>query len=272
MCQPNLSYILRFVNRVNFTELWDQLLAEGTSSFTVVEMAERTGAIANTVYAAVKYATDRKRLFSPARGLYVVVPPDYRSWGVVPATHFIDAMMRHLGINYYAGFASAAEWWGAAHQAPQEFHVVTNRTVHDRDIERVRLRFHTSNAIDVDEVRRVAGPRTMLNVATPDLCAVDLVSRPQLAGGLSNVATILAELPGLDGEVLAALAAKRSRSVTRRLGWLLNLARDDVDLRALQQLAKADRGQRTLLAPQGTRHGKQDAQWGVIVNATVEAD
>jgi predicted transcriptional regulator of viral defense system len=260
------------VTQVNFADLWDELLSEGKSSFTVADLVERTGATPNAVYGAAKYAFDRKRLFSPVRGLYVVVPPEHRSWGVTPATHFIDPMMRHLGIDYYVAFASAAQWWGAAHQAPQEFQVVTDRRVRDRDIERVRLRFYTSARIDADAVRRVAGPRTMMKVATPDLCAVDLASRPRVGGGLSNTATILAELPDLDGERLARLAARRARPDARRLGWLLELVRSDLDLTALRAVAQPDEGRPSLLASEGTHRGDHDERWGVIVNATVEAD
>lgn len=260
------------MTQVNFADLWDELLSEGRSSFTVADLVERTGATPNAVYGAAKYAIDRKRLFSPVRGLYVVVPPEHRTWGVTPATHFIDPMMRHLGVDYYVAFASAAQWWGAAHQAPQEFQVVTDRRVRDRDIERVRLRFYTSASIDADAVRRVAGPRTMMKVATPDLCAVDLASRPRAGGGLSNAATILAELPDLDGERLARLVARRSRPEARRLGWLLELVRSDLDLTALREVAQPDHGRPSLLASEGTRRGDHNERWGVIVNATVEAD
>lgn len=256
----------------NYTELWDQLLAEGKSTFTVADVVDRTGAAASAVHAAVKYAADHHRVFSPVRGLYAVVPPEHRAAGVVPATQFIDPMMKHLDVDYYVAFASAAQWWGAAHQAPQTFDVVTSRPVLDRDLDRVRLRFHTSTRIDDDEVRRVAGPRTMINVASPNLTAVDLVSRPKLAGGLSNVATILAELSNLDGSRLAELAARRSRSDARRLGWLLDLARDDVNLESLHRLARPDVGQPSLLAVRGERVGDRDERWGVLVNATVELD
>jgi hypothetical protein len=144
-----------FVKSVSYTELWDQLLAEGRSSFTVAELEACTGATANAIHGAVKYATDRHRLFSPVRGLYVVVPPEHRPSGVLPTTHFIDPMMNHLGVDYYMAFASAAQWWGAAHQAPQAFDVVTSRHVLDR----LRLRFHSSTRFDTDEVRRVSPTR-----------------------------------------------------------------------------------------------------------------
>lgn len=268
----NLRIILRFVKSFNFTELWDELLAEGKSSLTAAQLAERTGASSSAIYSAVKYAIDRHRLFSPVRGLYVVVPPEHRSSGVVPAAHFIDPMMKHLEAGYYVAYAAAAQWWGAAHQAPQQFDVVVARHVLDRDIDGVRLRFHTSTQIDSDEVRRVAGPRTMMNVASPNLTAVDLATRPKLAGGLSNVATILAELPDLASNRLTALVAKRSRADARRLGWLLTLVRDDLDLTALEAVAQPEQGQPTLLAAKADRRGQVDTRWGVLVNTSVEAD
>jgi len=260
------------VTQVNFTRLWDQLLGEGKSTITPAELQERTGASDAAVYMAAKYAMDRGRLFSPVRGLYVIVPAEHRGRGVVPATHFVDPMMRHLDADYYIAVASAAQWWGAAHQAPQEFQVVTTRRVHDRQIERVRLRFYVTATIDSDAVRRVAGPRTMIKVATPNLCAVDLASRPAIGGGLSNVATILIELPDLDGTEIARLATRRSRSTARRLGWLLEMARPDLDLAALRDVALPENGAPTLLAPRGSRRGRHDEQWNVVVNATVEPD
>lgn len=268
----NLRIILRSVTTVNFTKLWDQLLAEGKSMFTVDEVVVRTGASTNAVYAAIKYAVDRQRLFSPVRGLYVIVPVEHRGRGVVPAAHFIDPMTKHIDVDYYVAYASAAQWWGAAHQPPQQFDVVASRHVLDREVEGLRLRFHISTRIDWDEIRRVAGPRTMINVASANLTAVDLATRPKLAGGLSNVATILAELPDLDGSRLSVVVAKRSRADARRLGWLLALVRHDLDLAGLEGLARSEGAQPTLLAATGARQGRVDKRWGVLVNTTVEPD
>ena len=115
----------RLMTRADFSQLWDQLLSEGTNTVTIDGVESRTGVTRNAVYLGVKYAMDRKRLSSPARGFYVIVPSEYRSIGVVPATHFIDPMMNHLGIGYYLGLATAAGWWGSSHHASQEFQVIT---------------------------------------------------------------------------------------------------------------------------------------------------
>ena len=155
------------MTRADFSGLWDQLLSEGMNTITIDEIESRTGVTRNAVYLGVKYAIDRKRLFSPARGLYVVVPPEYRRVGVVPAVQFIDPMMSHLGIDYYLGLATAASWWGSSHHASQEFQVIVNSRLPNRTIGNVRFRFISRAKLDAKSIRRVAGPRTMLNVSTP---------------------------------------------------------------------------------------------------------
>lgn len=260
------------MTRADFSGLWDQLLSEGSNTVTIHEVESRTGVTRNAVYLGVKYAIDRKRLFSPVRGLYVVVPPEYRSMGVVPANHFIDPMMNHLGIEYYLALATAAGWWGSSHHASQEFQVIANGRLPDRTNGKVRLRFISRARLDDKAIRRVAGPRTMLNVSTPNLTAVDLATNPTHVGGLSNVATILAELPDLDGHGIATLAKHRTRADARRLGWLLSLVRNDVNLRALITLADPHHGQPTLLASNKPRTGHLDTDWNVLVNTNVEPD
>src|SRR5882672_3400345 len=77
--------------------------------------------------AAAKLALNRlarqEIVASPARGSYVIVPPEYRSLGCLPAEQFVPALMQSLGLSYYAGLLSAAQFHGAAHHRPQEFQV-----------------------------------------------------------------------------------------------------------------------------------------------------
>ena len=67
---------------------------------------------------AVARAVSKKRVFSPCRGFYVVVPEEYRLWKAVPQEVYLDRMMQYLGRSYYVSLLSAAERHGAAHQAP----------------------------------------------------------------------------------------------------------------------------------------------------------
>jgi hypothetical protein len=79
------------------------------------------------VRVAVAEARRRHLVFSPVRGLYVLIPPQYRHEGTVPADWFLD----DLCWNYYLGYLSAAARHGAAHQAGQVTQTVVDRSVID---------------------------------------------------------------------------------------------------------------------------------------------
>jgi predicted transcriptional regulator of viral defense system len=220
-------------------------------------------------------------VFSPSRGLWVAVPPEFRSWGVVPGVQFLDAMMRHLERDYYVGWLSAAELHGAAHQRPQVLQVAVDRHLPDRDVQRVRLRFaERSHLGEVPRERRNV-PTGQVWVSTPEATALDLAADPGRGGGVSNVATVLADLAEeqrLDPGRLAAAAAHFGLPAIRRLGYLL----DTVDLTALADALHpvADARRATspdLLSPEGatseaTGDAPVDDRWRLRVNAPVEPD
>jgi len=85
----------------------DALLAKGVLGFSGAEASDAIGEIA-----------------MPYRGFYVIVPPEYRKTGCLPANQFIPLLMDHLKEPYYAGMLTAAEHYGAAHQRPQAFQVL----------------------------------------------------------------------------------------------------------------------------------------------------
>ncbi len=206
--------------------------------------------------------------------MYVAIPPEYRSWRVLPGEWFIDAMMAHLGRSYYVALLSAAAIHGASHQAPQVFQVMTDGAspVRDRDIGRVRLRFYASKHLSEADVERATVPTGYMALSTRETTVVDLVSHYQTAGGYSNVATILKEIGQLSGSAVARMASPRGRAVVRRAGWLLERYGQADDLEALRQAARLDLGEPALLAPAGGRRGKTDRDWRLRINTAVEPD
>lgn len=250
----------------------DFLLSRGQHTFVTAEAQALTGRSEDAVRKGLERLAQASRIFSPSRGFYVVVPPEFRSWGVVPGAHFVDDMMRALDRRYYVALLSAAEMHGAAHQAPQVFQVMVDRHVKDRDLGRVRLRFYTSRHAADGAVEQRNVPTGQLRLSTRELTAVDLVERPDAGGGISNVATVLAELAPLAGERLAEFAAARERSVARRLGWLLGFVETDADLEPLRAVAMPGDGEATPLRAGGPRRGSVDRAWNVRVNTEVEPD
>lgn len=248
------------------------LLSEGRYWFTSEEATELLNRDRKTLYPRFAELERAGKIFSPAKGLYVVVPAEYRDWGVIPPEWFIDPLMRHLGRDYYVSFLTAAAHHGASHQAPQTFQVAVDRSVKDRDLKRVRLRFVKNGFIAEMAREEVPSHTGMFWIATPETTAIDIAWRPRLGGGVSNLATILRELKPIDGEKLGRLATVRGRGVARRLGWLLQHYRTDVDLFWLKQVAQPQEGPPAVLVPGNPARGPIDRDWGLRLNGQVEPD
>lgn len=272
------------VARVNVSDLFDEhveigklpdaLLAAGVHAFTVEDAAAVAGIKPDSARPALARLIKKKLAFSPARGLYIPIPPQYRSWGAVPASWFVDALMVHLGRSYYVGYLSAAEIHGAAHQRPQVFQVVVNQDLRERGFGRVQLRFITNReAADLPAVQTNTPTGTMA-VSTPELTALDLANRPEHGGALHNVATMLAELARegkLDDTALSELAKKFPAAAGRRLGWIVEHFTDG-RLDALADAVSAATRTPSKLDQHVPRRGNVDGRWRIRVNTAVEPD
>lgn len=253
-------------------DLPDLLISRGRYSMSSEEMRSFTGLSDAAIASGLQRLRRQRRVFSPTRGLYVVVPPEFRSWGVVPADWFIDDLMRHLGRRYYVGLLSAAAYHGAAHQAPQVFQVMADGRVLDRAIERVRLRFYVSEHTSDTPTDMVTVHTGSIPVSSREATMVDLVREPRASGGISNVATIFAQIGELDGSALATLAARYGRTLARRTGWMVERYGSCQDLGPLRLAARLDLGEPALLSASGPRRGSADSAWGIRMNTSVEPD
>ena len=160
---------------------------------------------------AAKFALQRLAkqgaIASPARGFYVIVPPEYRKLGCLPAEQFIPSLMKKLGLPYNAVLLTAAQYHGAAHQRPQEFQVFLEGRRRPIECGRVRVAFMIRKRLRDVPVQGLNTPRGILSVSTPEATALDLVGYEHRAGGLDQVATILSELSErLDPEKLVSAA------------------------------------------------------------------
>lgn len=249
----------------------DALVAKGRYWATTAELAEMAGQKGAVLRNTLARLTRQGRLFSPARGFYVVIPAEYRSWKALPADWFVDGMMKHLGRPYYVGFLNAAAMHGASHQAPQTFRIVTTDPIKDRDFGRVRLRFTSTEHISDMPTEQRTVHTGYLTIATRETTMVDLAWRPALGAGISNVATILKEIGELKTDVLARIAPLRNRATVRRLGWLVERFRPDLDVHWLRVVARPEEGEPALLVP-GRKRGELDRTWGLRINTPVEPD
>lgn len=274
---------MRSLSAIPVAALRDVVAGRGVGALTLDDVVELTGLSRGAAKEAMRRARAAGHFFLPAPGLYIPIPSEYSTWGVVPAMDFIDQLMSFLGRRYYVALLSAAELHGAAHQRPQVFQAMVDARVADREIERVRLRFSVSVDLDAVPVTVKNSRTSRVRVSTPEVTVLDLAARPRQSGGLSNVATALGELvedSKLDPSKLSKAAALYPLAVVRRLGWLLDRVSDYADTSDLAALlhdlvqSRSVEGRRAvdLLAVGGPRRGRTNARWGLVENADVDLD
>ena len=256
------------------TDLIDALASRGKYHFTTREAVESLGASVAAVRASLRRLRRKGLVAAPYRGFHVIVPPEYRRLGCLPADQFIPQLMEHLGVDYYAGLLTAGRYHGAAHQQPQVFQVVVAKNRPPIACGEVRAAFVARhNVADVPTVR-INTPRGHLAVSTPEATAFDLVGYPQHAGGLDNVATVLSELAeSLDPVVLSSVAPLSPLPWSQRLGYLLEQIGAGDKTGPLAEHVAGAVNETTLLLPSASAEGApHDARWRLAANVQVEPD
>ncbi|WP_347336753.1 type IV toxin-antitoxin system AbiEi family antitoxin domain-containing protein [Bradyrhizobium neotropicale] len=257
------------------------LLSSGQVVFTRDEAAHALGVTIPGFLKAAARQQQRKALFNPRHGFYVVVPPQYLSWGAPPPNWYVDDLMRHEGHPYYVGLLKAAELHGASHQAVMEFQVVTDKRLPKFRAGRSIVAFFYRK-----DMAQLAGAiidhktdTGKMRVSSPELTAFDLLRYAHAAGNIDSIATVLADLgKKIEPGRLVALAPAFERTVIQRLGYLLDYLKFDA-------LADALHGHLEESHPlpwielELDRKGKgdvskdeRDARWHVIVRHKPEID
>lgn len=189
---------------------WIESLPEtGRYTFSRSDAADITDASDAAIKMTLYRLKRSGAIVSPRRDFFVVVPREYRSAGSLPATWFIDDLMRHRGRRYYVGLLSAAALHGAGHQQPMALQVITDAVERGIEVGRVRVEFHASNLFDGAATQRMQTETGSMLVATPETTAFDLVRFPAHCGFWSNIATVLAELAEKLDPVKLARGAER---------------------------------------------------------------
>ena len=252
----------------------DDLAARGRYHFTSQEAQSSLGVSRAAARMALNRLFKKGYLASPGRGFYVIVPPEYRRLGCLPAEQFVPALFEHLGLRYYAGLLSAAQYYGAAHHRPQEFQVVVARKRRPIACGEVRVAFFERKRIAEVPVTSFNTPRGTILVSTVEATAVDLVGYAHHVGGLDHVATVLAELADqLESVRLVEVATAAPLAWVQRLGFLLEHIGADGKAGELKTYVRgAARDFTPLLARLPHKGSARSPDWKLYVNTTVEPD
>jgi hypothetical protein len=70
-------------------------------TFTIVNAEKMLGLEKVHCLNALHRLKKNHLIFSPAKGFYLIVPPEYQAYGCLPADMFIPDLMRHWNLPYY---------------------------------------------------------------------------------------------------------------------------------------------------------------------------
>jgi predicted transcriptional regulator of viral defense system len=183
--------------------------------------------------------------------------------------------MAAMKAPYYVGLLSAAAMHGASHHQPQEFQVVTDRSIRRLTVGPARIRFFASKFVARTSVMDFKTPTGAMRVSRPEATAVDLVRFARAAGNIDHVATVLAEMaPSLDPKkLLPAVRVAGDVPSAQRLGYIL----EHVDGRRLASPLHRwleGRAHRAVPLRPGrvAAEGPADRRWHVLVDHPLEAE
>jgi predicted transcriptional regulator of viral defense system len=253
----------------------DRLQAGGRYTFLRQEAVRESGLSHTSVARALRQAVRDQRILQLKEYLFVIVPLEYRVAGAPPPAWFIHDLMAAMDLPYYVALLSAAALHGAAHQQPQMFQVITDRSVRPLTAGRTGIRFYASKHVACVAVTKVKTPTGVMRVSTPETTAVDLVRFAKSAGHLDHVASVLAELAG-------SLRAKRLVTAVRTVDDTPNAQRLGYIMEQLGQTGLADalhayvapRIARTQLLRPGSPvdDAAENIRWRLLINTPLEIE
>lgn len=204
---------------------------------------------------------------------YMIIPPEYQHLGSLPPLWIIDALMKHLGQDYYIGLLSAASLYGATEQQPMVFQVITNKDMKPIDLERMKIEFHSNKLCNQASITMKTIPTGYASVSSREQTMVDLIRFYKASGYLSNVALVIKALAeeSVPLALIQVLKKERTKPVLQRLGYIFELAK-------LPQLAKLVEDELTkrnieyvFLKPDfHIKAGKRSKRWKLIINDSLE--
>lgn len=253
----------------------DRRQSQGRYTFLREHAVAESGLSPEAVKKALQRLARRGRVLKVKDYFYVIVPLEYQISGSPPVAWFINDLMEAMKQPYYVGLLTAAAQHGASHQQPQEFQVITDRSVRPLAAGRTRIRFFASKFVAKAQAGDIKTPTGRMRVATPETTAVDLVRFVRVVGQLGNVATVLAELgPTLDPKKLvAAVRLVDDIPNARRLGYLLDFVRAKSVAQPIHAwLEKKPERPVALQSGRSVEGAIKDRRWGVLVNQDIEVD
>jgi predicted transcriptional regulator of viral defense system len=223
----------------------------------------------------------RKGMIYPVfRGFYSAIPVNYSLMGIVPPDFYIDDLMKYLTRPYYVSMLNAAMFYGAAHQKPQIFSVITVLPpLRNTTKKNIRINFiSTRKEIPQSWLKPFRGENGDIQVSKPELTAIDLITFQKEIGGLNRACTVLYELMEVVkfGKLDKIFFEYVPVSSVQRLGYLLENELEQPKQAEILYSKAQTHGCKFQKIPlkygKPTKNCQIDMKWKIIVNEYIEID
>lgn len=255
----------------------NELRSNGRYAFSLPEVRNKFEQSDEAIKKALQRLKKKREIALIRNEFYVIITPEYRSKGTLPPSLFVADLMKFLGKDYYVGLLNAAAYYGAAHQQPQSFSVITMKpSLRNINNDSLKVNFYIKKEWAKSDVVQKKVDTGYINVSSPELTTLDLVNYFEQAGGLNRVATVLEELcEVIDAHKLLDLAKRYSPiTAVQRLGFLLEEVLNRHDLsEPIKDHLKTVSYFPVLLRPQKERPEMITGNdWKIVQNIKIETD
>lgn len=263
---------------MKLTEYINNLIARGKCTFTLDEAVEVIKKSRKNVIESIDYLKKKQLVASPAKGFYVILTPEYRVYGCLPAEFFIPYLMEYWSQVYYVGFLSAAMFHGATHQQPQVFQIVIDGSRRPIKCGKIRVVFIKNKRLSRVQTQIMSTQKSRLRISTPEATAADLIKNPRQGGGISNIFDVISELADKISPKNLEYVLENEEELPwkQRLGYLLDkLEKRELAETVTKILRKERRYEFVVLsrkAPKAEKSLGKNSKWKIVENVILESD
>ncbi len=249
------------------------LLSRGKYFFSKKEALAALNISENQFVFQAYRLSKKKQIRRLTRDFFMIIPAEYYALGSLPPHWVIDALMQHLGRDYYIALLSAASLYGATNQQPMVFQVIVDKPMRRIMLPRGGIEFHKKIDSENSAVSLIPAPTGYQKISTKEQTIIDLVRYYEVSGGMSNVALIIKELgPECSAKLFKeALKKEKNTALLQRLGYLLDFTGQTQLARAVKEELAKRRYYFVLLRPDYYKKaGERLLGWKLILNDYVE--
>lgn len=255
----------------------DEKVIRGYYTFTIEDVKKNFPQFGNAYIRTSLYRlTVKKKIISPWKGFYVIMPIEFALKAIIPPIFYIDALMSFLNKKYYVSLLNAASFYGASHQRVQTFSVMTEAPkLRNTAKTGTSILFFSKKDIPEKFIRKHKAQSGYVNVSSPELTAIDLIENEKYIGGLNRVCTVLNEL--VDSIDFAKLDESffdlAPIPIYQRLGYILGsvLEREDLADRFKSKMPPSlTMRNMPFKTGKSTEDCEIDKKWKVIINQEID--